>query len=633
VATGLFSPTAMAIANDGSNRIFVTEQTGDVRVVKNGQLLTNPFVRLNVTSFGEHGLLGITFDPDFATNHFVYVYYTVSGTPFHNRLSRFTANGDVAATGSEHVLMETQSLDSSQLYHDGGCIRFGPDGKLYVSTGENEHAENSQDLTNLQGKILRINPDGSIPTDNPFYNTATGINRSIWAYGFRNPFKFAFQPGTGLMYINDVGQDLLRRSTRAPRVGTLAGRTRKAAAARAGVRRSAFYYDHSNACAITGGVFYPTDGSFPAQYRGQYMFNDLCGGWIKMMDPTTHEVNDFATNLPGPVEMAVGPDGALYYLARQHNDDTQDNTGFISVIRETAGQAPSITSQPTDRTAAIGSKVTFTVSAGGQAPLSYQWQRNGHDIAGATSSSYTINAAALVDSGATYRVKISNPIGQVFSSAATLTVINDKAPAASIRFPAAGTTFYAGETLSYYGKATDAEDGELGASRFTWQVDYHTGDVTRPFVQPRSGVTKGSFVIPTVTPVHQEQRFLPRDPHRHRLGRDCHDRDARHPAADVERHRQDECPRPEGPARRPGQFRREHVQRRGGHRAGRSVLTRRRRSTARRTSSPAGPTVATSFTRFPPRPRTRPTPPTTRLLPPRACGRRTSTTRASAGRR
>src|SRR5690242_15417939 len=180
VATGVFSPTAMAIAPDGSNRIFVTEQTGDVRVVKNGQLLTNPFVRINVTSFGEHGLLGIAFDPDFANNHFVYVYYTTPGTTFHNRLSRFTANGDVAVAGSEQVLMDTQDLDPSQLFHDGGCLRFGPDGKLYVSTGENEHPENSQDLTNLQGKILRINADGSIPTDNPFYNTATGINRLIW---------------------------------------------------------------------------------------------------------------------------------------------------------------------------------------------------------------------------------------------------------------------------------------------------------------------------------------------------------------------------------------------------------------------------------------------------------------------
>src|SRR6266699_5128759 len=197
------SPTAMAFAPDG--RLFVCQQGGQLRVIKNGSLLSTPFVSLTVDSSGERGLLGIAFDPNFATNHYLHVYYTVATSPIHNRVSRFTAAGDTAAPGSEAVILELNSL-SSATNHNGGAIHFGPDGKLYIGVGENNNGANSQTLANLLGKMLRINADGSIPTDNPFYATATGVNRAIWALGLHNPFTFAFQPGTGRMLINDVGQ-------------------------------------------------------------------------------------------------------------------------------------------------------------------------------------------------------------------------------------------------------------------------------------------------------------------------------------------------------------------------------------------------------------------------------------------
>src|SRR5207248_1185562 len=196
-------PTAMAFAPDG--RLFVCQQNGQLRVIKNGSLLGTTFVTLTVDSSGERGLLGIAFDPNFATNHYLYVYYTVATSPIHNRVSRFTAAGDTAAPGSHAVILELNNL-SSATNHNGGAIHFGPDGKLYIAVGENANGANSQTLSNLLGKMLRINSDGSIPTDNPFYNTATGSNRAIWALGLRNPFTFAFQPGTGRMFINDVGE-------------------------------------------------------------------------------------------------------------------------------------------------------------------------------------------------------------------------------------------------------------------------------------------------------------------------------------------------------------------------------------------------------------------------------------------
>src|SRR5438045_3059974 len=193
------TPTAMAFAPDG--RLFVCLQNGQLRVIKNGALLATPFVSLSVDSSGERGLPGVTFDPNFSSNQFVYVYYTTSASPIHNRISRFTANGDVATTGSEIALVDLENL-SSATNHNGGAIHFGADGKLYAGVGENANSANAQTLSNRLGKILRYNSDGSIPTDNPFFNTATGANRAIWALGLRNPYTFSFQPGTGRMFIN-----------------------------------------------------------------------------------------------------------------------------------------------------------------------------------------------------------------------------------------------------------------------------------------------------------------------------------------------------------------------------------------------------------------------------------------------
>src|SRR5438128_4845219 len=203
VSGGLSSPTAMDFAPDG--RLLVCLQAGQLRVIKNGSLLATPFLTVTVDSSGERGLLGVAFDPNFATNNFIYVYYTVPGSPAHNRVSRFTANGDTAVAGSEFILLNLNNL-SAATNHNGGAIHFGPDGKLYIAVGENANPSNAQTLSNLLGKVLRINSDSSIPTDNPFFNTA-GARQEICALGLRNPFTFAFQPGTVRMFINDVGQN------------------------------------------------------------------------------------------------------------------------------------------------------------------------------------------------------------------------------------------------------------------------------------------------------------------------------------------------------------------------------------------------------------------------------------------
>lgn len=349
--SGLSSPTAMALAPDG--RIFVCQQGGALRVIKNGVLLPTPFMTLIVDPAGERGLLGIAFDPNFASNNFLYVYYTVPFEPRHNRVSRFTANGDVVVPGSELIILELDNLSLAS-NHNGGALHFGPDGKLYIATGENATTSNSQTLANKLGKILRINSDGSIPNDNPFFNQASGNNRSIWALGLRNPFTFAFQPGTGRMFINDVGENAWEEINDGIAGSNYGWSITEGPTNNPNFRSPLFAYNHSisatTGCAITGGTFYnPPTVQFPASFVGKYFFADLCSGWIRVFDPATGTASGFATSISQPVDLKVGSDGSLYYLSF---------SGSLFRVRFTPPQVPVpviATEQDTDIAIALDS--------------------------------------------------------------------------------------------------------------------------------------------------------------------------------------------------------------------------------------------------------------------------------------
>ena len=491
IVTGLANPTAMAFAPDG--RIFVCLQGGQLRVIKDGALLAQPFVALNVDSLGERGLLGVAFDPNFATNHFVYVYYTTTSPATHNRISRFTAAGDVAVAGSEMTILELDNLSSAS-NHNGGALHFDRDGKLFAAVGENANGANSQTLTNLLGKMLRINADGTIPTDNPFYAQATGRNRAIWALGLRNPFTFAFQPGTGRMFINDVGQNTVEEINDGIVASNYGWPESEGPTSNPSHRGPLYYYFHGSGpfagCAITGGTFYNPDvGQFPAEYVGSYFFADFCTGWINRLDVETGSASTFASGIASPVDLQVGPDGSLYYLAR-------GSGGVLARISYTPAEPPSITQHPADRTVSVGQPASFSVAASGSGPLSYQWQRNGTNIAGATSTTYTLASASGADNGARFHAVVTNPFGSATSNDALLTVTGNAPPVATITQPAQGTLYTAGSTITYAGTGTDPEDGTLPASAFTWQVDFHHDTHVHPFIAAFSGATGGSFAIP-----------------------------------------------------------------------------------------------------------------------------------------
>src|SRR5262245_23813600 len=479
--------TAMEFAPDG--RLLVSQQSGKLRIVQNGTLLATPFLTLNVDPTGERGLLGVAFDPNFATNDFVYVYYTAISPTIHNRVSRFTANGNVAVPGSEVVLLELNAL-SGATNHNGGAIHFGNDGKLYVAVGDNANGANSQTLANLLGKILRINPNGSIPTDNPFFGTATGVNRTIWARGLRNPFTTAFQRSSGRLFINDVGQDTFEEINEGARGANYGWPNAEGSSSNASYTDPFYFYDHSAGCAITGGAFYESSVmAFPSAYHGDYFYADYCGGWIRRIDPVTGSRSGFATGISSPVDLKVGPDGALYYLARGNSK--------IGRISHADSEPPTITLQPASRTVAIGQSATFQVGASGSAPLAYHWRRNRVNISGATAATYTLASAQLSDSGALFDVVVSNNFGTAASNAAQLTVTQSTVPSAAITKPASGTTYAGGNVINYAGTGNDAEDGSLPGSRFTWWVDLHHNPSPQPVLLPVSGSKSGSFTIPT----------------------------------------------------------------------------------------------------------------------------------------
>lgn len=491
IASGLSNPTAMQFAPDG--RLFVCQQGGALRVIKNGVLLATPFLTLSVDSQGERGLLGIAFDPNFATNGFLYVYYTTTENGVHNRISRYTANPnnpDVVLAGSEFRVADLEPL-SGATNHNGGALNFGPAGKLYVAVGENANTAHSQTLGNRLGKMLRLDADGTIPTDNPFTGTP-GANPSIWALGLRNPFTFAFRPSDGRMHINDVGAGTYEEINLGVAGANYGWPNSEGPTTNPAFRGPIHYYGRSDGCAITGGAFYsPASIRFPSGYFDDYFYADFCGGWIRRLDANGAPIaGNFATGISSPVDLKVSGDGRLYYLARGGGS----NTGVVYAI-DYGVTTPSISTHPASQAVAPGTPVTFSVVASGGG-LRYQWQRGGNNIQGATGSSYTFTPQ-LSDNGAQFRVIVSNDAGNVTSNAATLTVTTNQPPTATITQPTAGAPYSGGTVISYAGTATDPQDGTLPASAFTWQVDFHHDTHFHPFIPATTGSRSGSFTIPT----------------------------------------------------------------------------------------------------------------------------------------
>ncbi len=488
IAGGITAPTTMVNVPDG--RFFVAQQNGLLRVVKNDTLLSQPMLSLSVNTDGERGLLGVAVDPNFNSNNYVYVCYTIASGAF-NRVSRFTTSGDTIIPGSEVTIIELDSLIAN--YHGGGHLEFGPDGTLYIAAGENGRSYKSQDLDSYLGKILRINSDGSVPVNNPF--PGPGKRDRVWSYGLRNPFTFSFQPGTGKMFVNDVGEITYEEINDATTGGENFGwPAAEGNSADTNFSNPYYSYTHGTAsgqgCAITGGTFFnPVTTTYPALYQDKYYYVDYCGNWIDMITLSNPPARTtFASDIAGySVGIATGIDGNLYYLSR--NDEA------LYKIAYSVNQAPAILNQPQSQTISLNYPVTFSATASGAATLNYQWLHNNVPVSGATLTDYTISNVAFADSGE-YRLVVSNSFGSDTSAIAYLTVTANQPPSASITAPLNNSLYSAGEVITFSGTANDPEDGTLADSTFQWLLVFHHDTHIHPGPTIAGGASSGSFTIP-----------------------------------------------------------------------------------------------------------------------------------------
>jgi glucose/arabinose dehydrogenase len=302
VVAGLQNPVYVTSAPDGSGRLFVLEQAGRIRVVKNGALLPTPFLDISdmTAKGGEQGLLGLAFHPSFRTNGLFYIYWTLAnGDDAVNQYKVSSTNPDVAArTSSKRVITFAHPYDN----HNGGMLTFDKAGYLFIGTGDGggggDPGNRAQSPNTLLGKILRINVNGvtggkqyTIPAGNPYVGK-TGLDE-IWSYGLRNPWRFSFDRLTGDLWIGDVGQASYEEIDRSTVAGSNRGRgvnfgwrvmegrhcyNPPTGCNTTGKLLPVVEYGHGEGCSVTGGYVYR--GTRVPSLYGRYVFADFCSGTI-----------------------------------------------------------------------------------------------------------------------------------------------------------------------------------------------------------------------------------------------------------------------------------------------------------------------------------------------------------------
>ena len=446
LAGGLKDPVALAFVPGGD--IWIAEEGGTIvdyhkGVVKPTPVLTLPHV-FDPTQGSEDGLLGIALDPHFATNGYVYLSYTVAvtqagATTGYARLSRFTYSHGKIKLATEKVLY--QGDEPQALHHAGNDLHVGPDGKLWWAVGDNDpDIWNGEALNNVYGKIVRLNLDGSVPSDDPFVNVPSAA-KGIYAYGLRNPWRFTFLPG-GQAMTQDTGSSFWEELDAISAGGNYGWPWFEGDCFSCGTINPVYAYGHYPVDGAASAIAAYSGSTFPKAYDHVVFFGDYNRRDIEAVTfapgyRTEVSDNVFDTNAGTIADLAEGPDGNLYFLSV-----------FEGNLSEITAPGP------------------FPPTAKAVAALTVQ-----HGTQSGT-------------------VKTTVAAGQ-------------KPPTASIKAP---SSYHAGDTIKFHGTATDPVDGKLPPYRYTWRVDFikdgvaeptYNGEIPGPFYGPVSGITSGSFRIPT----------------------------------------------------------------------------------------------------------------------------------------
>jgi glucose/arabinose dehydrogenase len=510
--------TSMAFAPGG--RLFYAQKTGELRVIVNGTLQSGYVLKVQADGYAERGFDGFTVDPNFATNGFIYCYYTrpdpakpnQPDSNAKNRLSKFKVNlatNKLDTTYGEHILLD--NIASPTGFHNGGGLHFGPDGKLYVSVGEGgpptpTGVSPASDLSNLNGKMLRINSDGSAPSDNPYFGQA-GKRPEIWAWGLRNPFTFNIS-ASGKIYENDVGSSKYEEVNNIVKAGNYGWPSDgEGPNANAKGIQPIYYYSHNGGqAAITGGTFI-SGNNFPANLQGKYFFTDYVNHWLRVIDPATNQImtfngsQNFGSNLNGILDLDIGPDGALYGLAPYSGKIVR-----IGWTGSTTSNRPPDAEATADKT---GGPLPLTVNFDGSASsdpdgnaLSYSWNFGDGSTGTGVSPSHAYTVAGTYNAVLT----VNDGHGATASTAPIKIVAGDAAPDVNITSPLATDTYEGNQTIQFAATATDDEDGVEPASAFHWEIKLHHLDHEHPFLA-FDGVKTGQFTIPTDAEPDSRQNY------------------------------------------------------------------------------------------------------------------------------
>jgi glucose/arabinose dehydrogenase len=513
--SGVNQPMGMTWLPDG--RMLLIEKPGTIEITDpdDGSKTTETYLDITgqVNDGRERGLIDITLDPNFGENGYVYVFYS-NAEENTNRIARFThqENGgglqSTADPSSEFVVWKEDEPWQS-CCHQGAGLDFGPEGKLWLTTGDDfEGGAVSQDLSRASGKVIRVNKDGTIPSDNPYANDGDPDTLGeVWAYGVRNPFRAEWDLQSGRFFFGDVG------GNEAPdyeevNVATLddpgvnygwpdcEGTSKSTADSPCEVdQKSPVYsYDHSIGNSITGGEVYRGQ-QFPQEYQGAYFFGDYAKNYIKYLtfdsNGDVESVNTFEDSADRVNAIAVGPDGSLYW--------TSIGDGTITEVTYTGNQAPSIgtvSATPTSATSAPQT-VEFSVSASDPEgdSLTYDWTFGDGTTGSGASTSHTYQNEGVY----TAYVEVSDGTQTIESRQIEITI--GEPPSVTIDSPDSGMLFRAGDTISFSASGSDAEGNTLGSDAFTWDVVFDHNppngeDHNHPVLSDYTGAS-GSFDVPT----------------------------------------------------------------------------------------------------------------------------------------
>lgn len=483
----LAEPTAFRFLPDG--KIIIAEKEGSVLLFDpSTQAEPITLATLPTLSTDERGLLGVEPDPNFSQNGYLYISYTTAAN--HDRLSRFTMSGTSIDLQSEVVYLE--SNQAGNIYHHGGEVRIGSDGKLYWAMGMNTTNNNSQNLTNIHGKMLRLNLDGSVPADNPYVNTPNAIPY-IWAHGLRNPFRFNFMPNDKLM-AGDVGGSAFEELDIVARGGNYGWPITEGTCTNCPYVNPIYTYAHTappaSAGSITAVAAY-TGSTFPSSYQNKVFIADYTLGFIKTLEFDSQYESFigeemFDDEAGTVVQLDQGPDGNLYQL--------NIFPGELFMIQPSGGNVAPTAVASADHTSGLAPLAVNFSSVGsndpeGQ-PITYAW--NFGD--GTTSTS--ANPSKTYNTNGVYIATLTVSDGLKSQTDTLKITVGSTTPTATITTPAINTHYNAGATIAFAGNASDAEDGQLPGTALSWRVDFHHADHIHPFGSTTIG-SSGSFTIPT----------------------------------------------------------------------------------------------------------------------------------------